>query len=99
MEVNHQTLNDFVADIRAHSHLPLRRVCGYIYIYGVVLDKVTRHPYNLIDHLPKANVAIIPPNSISLFQPMDKGMTAIINAYYFQRRLRLQCRIWDEIKM
>jgi hypothetical protein len=51
----------------------------------LVPDNVSRHPYNLTDHFPKVNVVIIPPNTTSLVQPMDKGMTANIKAYCLRK--------------
>jgi hypothetical protein len=46
-----------------------------MFMYLLVLDKVYCHPANLTAHHPNGKVVIIPRNTRSLVQPMDKMVT------------------------
>jgi len=51
----------------------------------LIPDNAPRYPPFIGDLHPNIKVVFLPPNTTSLIQPMDQGVTATFKAYYLRR--------------
>jgi hypothetical protein len=51
----------------------------------ILLDNAPGHPASIADVDENINVMFLPPNTSSLIQPMDQGVTATFKSYYLRR--------------
>ncbi|XP_029640423.1 tigger transposable element-derived protein 1-like [Octopus sinensis] len=54
----------------------------------LILDNAPGHPQNIVNFDPNITVINLPPNTMSLLQPMDQGIIAIFKHYYMKCMLQ-----------
>ncbi|XP_014782748.1 tigger transposable element-derived protein 1-like [Octopus bimaculoides] len=54
----------------------------------LISDNAPGHPQNIIDFDLNVTVVYLPPNTMSLLQPMDQGIIVVFKRYYMKRTLR-----------
>jgi hypothetical protein len=51
----------------------------------LLLENAPGHPPHISDSNENINAMLLPPNTIFLIQPMDKGVIATFKSYYLQK--------------
>ncbi|XP_014775632.1 tigger transposable element-derived protein 1-like [Octopus bimaculoides] len=64
-----------------------RKEKGIPFMVLLILDNAPGHPQNIVDFNLNVTVVHLPPNTMSLLQPMDQGIIAIFKSYYMKHTL------------